>query len=52
MCQGFSHFTGVFFQHFVFAKLATSSIRVNPLILVAAKISLTILQNIDAKIFE
>ena len=28
MCQGFSHFSG-FLHHFVMAKLATSSIRVN-----------------------
>ena len=28
MCQGFSHFSG-FLHHFVLAKLATSSIRVN-----------------------
>ena len=29
MCQGFIHFQG-FLHHFVLAKLATSSIRVNP----------------------
>ena len=29
MCQGFSHFSGFFLHHFVLAKLATSSIRVN-----------------------
>ena len=28
MCQGFSHFSDVL-HHFVFAKLATSSVRVN-----------------------
>ena len=31
MCQGFSVFSG-FLHHFVLAKVATSSIRVNPLI--------------------
>ena len=31
MCQDFNHFSG-FFPHFVLAKLATSSIRVNILL--------------------
>ena len=30
MCQGFSYFSG-FLHNFVLAKLATSSIRVNPI---------------------
>ena len=34
MCQGFSHFSG-FLHHLILAKLATSSIRVNPFILTA-----------------
>ena len=31
MCQGFSHFLAAFFASFVWAKLATTSIRVNGL---------------------